>query len=320
MKYFSLCIRSVPDLYRTQDEWWRTVAVCGITIRRGRANDKRGTAKVALQHILVLALVQGLTEFLPVSSSGHLVLTSRVLGWPDQGVIIDIGVHVGTLLAVTVYFWRDVARVTIGSMRLVTFRGGPDARLAIMLLIATLPIVLVGFLARDIVSTAFRSVELIAWATIGFGLLLWLADRIGMTVQRIEHVGAFGALAIGLAQVLALIPGTSRSGITMTAGRFLGMERPEAARFSMLLSIPTIVGAGTLAGLEVWETGDIQLGYDVLVAVGLSFVAGIASIAVMMRWLQTAGFGPFVIYRIALGILLLWWVYGSSLPLPAAAS
>lgn len=286
----------------------------------GKGKQAAGQGKVALQHLLILALVQGLTEFLPISSSGHLVLTSRVLGWQDQGLIIDIAVHVGTLLAVTIYFWRDVARVAVGSVRLVTFRGGPDARLAIMLLIATIPIVLVGFVARDIVSTTFRSVELIAWTTIGFGLLLWLADRIGMTVQRMEHIGAFGALAIGLAQVLALIPGTSRSGITMTAARFLGMERPEAARFSLVLSIPTIVGAGTLAGLEVWEAGDIQLGYDALVAVGLSFVAGFASIAAMMRWLQTAGFGPFVIYRIALGILLLWWVYVSALPLPAGSA
>jgi undecaprenyl-diphosphatase len=286
----------------------------------GEGKQAAGQGKVALQHLLILALVQGLTEFLPISSSGHLVLTSRVLGWQDQGLIIDIAVHVGTLLAVTIYFWRDVARVAVGSVRLVTFRGGPDARLAIMLLIATIPIVLVGFVARDIVSTTFRSVELIAWTTIGFGLLLWIADRIGMTVQRMEHIGAFGALAIGLAQVLALIPGTSRSGITMTAARFLGMERPEAARFSLVLSIPTIVGAGTLAGLEVWEAGDIQLGYDALVAVGLSFVAGFISIAAMMRWLQTAGFGPFVIYRFALGFLLLWWVYISALPMPTGAS
>jgi undecaprenyl-diphosphatase len=238
------------------------------------------------------------------------------LGWQDQGIIIDIAVHVGTLLAVMIYFWRDVGRVMAGSLRLVTFRGGPDARLAILLLIATLPIVLAGFLARDIVSTVFRNVEIIAWATIGFGLLLWLADRIGMTVQRVEHLGAFSAFAIGLAQVLALIPGTSRSGITMTTARFLGMERPEAARFSLLLSIPTIIGAGTLAGMEVWESGNVQLGYDALVAVALSFVAGFLSIWAMMRWLQTSGFGPFVIYRIALGILLLWWIYGSTLPGP----
>lgn len=275
---------------------------------------------MALYHILVLAVVQGLTEFLPISSSGHLVLTSRVLGWEDQGVAIDIAVHVGTLLAVIIYFWRDVGRVMAGTLRLATFRGGPDARLAIMLLIATLPIVIVGFLAKDLVETVFRSVELIAWATIGFALLLWFADRIGMTVNRIEHVGAVGALLIGLSQVLALIPGTSRSGITMTAGRFLGMERAEAARFSMLLSIPTIIGAAVLKGVEVWQAGDVALGYDAASAIGLSFVAGIASIAVLMRWLQTSSFGPFVIYRIALGILLLWWVYISGLPMPGAAS
>lgn len=275
---------------------------------------------MALHHLLILALVQGLTEFLPISSSGHLVLTSRVLGWEDQGVIIDIAVHIGTLLAVMIYFWRDVARVVAGTLRLVTFRGGPDARLAIMLLIATLPIVLAGFLAQDLVETAFRSVEIIAWATVGFALLLWLADRIGMTVQRLEHLGAFGALAIGAAQVLALIPGASRSGVTMTAARFLGMERGEAARFSLLLSIPTIVGAGVLKGVDVWRAGDIALGYDIAIAVALAFVAGIASIAAMMRWLRTSGFGPFIVYRIALGILLLWWVYGSRLPMPAAAS
>jgi undecaprenyl-diphosphatase len=275
---------------------------------------------VAFYQLLILAVVQGLTEFLPVSSSGHLVLTSRVLGWEDQGIVIDIAVHVGTLLAVMIYFWRDLGRVILGTLRLATFRGGPDARLAIMLLIATLPIVLIGFLAKDIVETVFRSVELIAWATIGFALLLWLADRIGMTVLRVEHIGAFGALMIGLSQVLALIPGTSRSGITMTAGRFLGMERAEAARFSLLLSIPTIVGAGTLKWVEVWRAGDIALGYDAAIAIGFAFVAGLASIAVMMRWLQTSSFGPFVLYRIALGILLLWWVYGSRLPMPGAAS
>ncbi len=273
-----------------------------------------------LHHLLVLAIIQGLTEFLPVSSSGHLVVTSRVLGWQDQGLVIDIAVHVGTLLSVALYFWRDVMRVIRGTFRLLTFRGGSDARIAIMLLIATLPILAAGFLARDLVSQAFRSVEIIAWATIGFALLLWFADRVGMTVIRMEHIGPFSALAIGIAQVLALIPGTSRSGITMTAARFMGMERPEAARFSLLLSIPTIAGAGTLAGLEVWEAGDIALGYDALLAVLLSFVAGIASIAAMMRWLQSAGFGPFVVYRLALGILLLYWLYISNLPMPVAAS
>jgi len=264
---------------------------------------------VALYHIVVLALVQGLTEFLPISSSGHLVVTSRVMGWPDQGIVIDIAVHVGTLFAVILYFWRDVVRIIAGTLRLLTFRGGPDARLAVMLLIATLPIVAAGFLARDLVATLFRSVEVIAWATIGFALVLWAADRIGMTLHRVEHVTPGAALVIGLAQVLALIPGTSRSGITMTAARFLGMERAEAARFSLLLSIPTIAGAGLLAGYDLWRSGDVQLGLDAAYAAVLAMIAGIVAIAAMMRWLRTSGFGPFVIYRLALGGALLYWLY-----------
>ncbi len=262
-----------------------------------------------LFHILVLAAVQGITEFLPISSSGHLVVTSRIMGWPDQGIVIDIAVHVGTLLAVVLYFWRDVARVLVGTLRLLAFRGGADARLALLLLVATLPIVAAGLLARDTLIPLFRNVEVIAWATIGFALVLWGADRIGMTLHRIEHLTAGSALIVGLAQVLALIPGTSRSGITMTAGRFLGMERTEAARFSLLLSIPTIAGAGLLAGSELWQAGNVQLGIDAGYAAALAFVAGIVSIAAMMRWLQSAGFGPFVLYRLALGGALLYWIY-----------
>ena len=264
---------------------------------------------MTLFQILILAMVQGLTEFLPISSSGHLVLAPAVMGWRDQGLTIDIAVHVGTLLAVMIYFWRDLMRVLAGSLRLVTFRGGTDARLAGMLFVATLPVVGAGYFGRETLIPLFRSVEVIAWATVGFAIVLWVADRVGMTVQRIEHIGYLGAVVIGLAQVLALIPGTSRSGITMTAGRFIGMERPEAARFSLLLSIPTIAGAGVLAGYDLWQLGDIQLGYDPALAAGLAFVAGIASIAFMMRWLQSSGFGPFVLYRLALGGVLLYWVY-----------
>ncbi len=264
---------------------------------------------MTLIQILILAIVQGLTEFLPISSSGHLVITSRIMDWPDQGLTIDIAVHVGTLAAVVIYFWRDLLRIVRGSLRLLTFRGGPDTRLAAMLLIATLPIAAAGYFGREAIIPLFRNVEVIAWATIVFAIVLWAADRIGMTLQRIEHIGYFGALAIGLAQVLALIPGTSRSGITMTAGRFLGMERTEAARFSLLLSIPAISGAGLLAGYDLWQGGNVQLGYDAALAAGLAFVAGIASIAVMMRWLETSGFMPFVLYRLALGGALLYWVY-----------
>jgi undecaprenyl-diphosphatase len=263
--------------------------------------------------MLILAVVQGLTEFLPISSSGHLVLTGKVMCWEDQGLAIDVAVHVGTLFAVALYFWRDIWMMTIGLGRLVTGRGGPQAKVLISVVVGTIPVVIVGFLAKDYVALVLRDVEIIAWTTIGFGILLWVADRVGMTVWRVEHLGVSSALLIGLSQVLALIPGTSRSGITMTSARLLGLERAEAARFSMLLSIPTILGAGLLTGLDIYEEGNMALGADVILAAAMSFVAGLVAIALMMRWLRHAGFGPFVIYRLLLGGLLLYWVYGLGL-------
>lgn len=276
---------------------------------------------MALFHILILAVVQGITEFLPISSSGHLVLTSRVLCWPDQGLTMDVAVHVGSLLAVMVYFWRDVWAMIVGLGRLVTGRGGPQTRLLVNVVVATIPVMVVGFFAQDYITGFLRSVEVIAWATIGFGILLWIADRIGMTVWRIDHLGMPSALAIGLAQVLALIPGTSRSGITMTAARFIGLERSDAARFSLLLSIPTIIAAGGLTGFQVYQRGELFLSSDLFVAAGLAFVTALIAIAAMMAWLKRAGFGPFVVYRILLGAALLYWVYafeaGTASPLCA---
>lgn len=263
-----------------------------------------------LHHILILALVQGITEFLPISSSGHLILTSQVMGWPDQGLIIDIAVHVGTLLAVMLYFWRDMVCVVIGVGQLAVFRTGVEARLALNLIIATIPVVIVGFLAKSYIETYLRSAEVIAWTTLVFGVVLWLADRFGLTIRRIEHLGVFNALFLGVAQVLALVPGTSRSGITITAARILGMERSEAARFSMLMSVPTIVGAGLLIGLDLYDSGDDVLQADAFLAVGLSFVTALIAIWGLMAWLRRSGFAPFVIYRIFLAAGLFYWVYG----------
>jgi undecaprenyl-diphosphatase len=171
-----------------------------------------------------------------------------------------------------------------------------------------LPIVIVGYFFKGQITGLQDNIQVIAWATIGFGILLFLADRMGLTVRRIEHLGAGGAVFIGLAQVLAFIPGTSRSGITMTAARFLGFERPEAARFSLLLSIPAILGAGTLTGLDLYESGNIRLGFDAIAAAALSFMVAFLSIALMIRWLRRAGFTPFVFYRIFLGVALLIWI------------
>jgi undecaprenyl-diphosphatase len=265
---------------------------------------------VTLFQITILALIQGITEFLPISSSGHLVLLPTLTGWEDQGLVMDVAVHVGTLGAVMLYFWRDVWRMLVGIVKLFTGRLDAGAKLALYIIVATIPVIGAGFALKESVHMdLLRSAEIIGWTTLGFGLLLWVADRSGMTVRRVEHMGWGSAIAIGLAQVLALIPGTSRSGITMTAARFMGFERPDAARFSMLLSIPVILGAGVLAGKDVIDAGDPVMTGNVLLGAGLAFASALVAIAVMMSWLKSAGFGIFVLYRVALGVGLLTWVY-----------
>ena len=270
-----------------------------------------------LLHVVILAVVQGITEFLPISSSGHLVMTWEMFDRFDwqvpentqsERLILDVAVHVGTIFAVCLYFWRDIAQIAVGLARLLTGQMTPGARLAFHVILATIPLIVVGFLFKDAITEILRDVRIVAWATIGFALLLLIADRFGLTLRRVEHLGARGALFIGLAQVLALIPGTSRAGITMTAARFLGFERLEAARFSLLLAIPAILGAGTLAGLDLYESGNLHLGFDAIAAAAISFVVAFLTIVLMLRWLRRAGFLPFVIYRLVLGAALLLWI------------
>jgi undecaprenyl-diphosphatase len=266
-----------------------------------------------LLQILVLAIVQGATEFLPVSSSGHLILVPRLTGWPDQGLAIDVAAHVGTLLAVLIYFWRDVGRLLLGFARLARGRVDDGGRLALYLLAATVPALAIGLLVDRYLGDALRSPEVVAWALIGFGGVLYLSDRIGMTIRSIGHMTLAHALIIGLAQTLAFIPGTSRSGITMTAARILGYERAEAARFSFLLSIPAISAAGLWKGREVFAGGDPAMIEAAVWMAGLSAIAGVLAIAFLMAWLRRATFTPFVAYRIALGSVLLWMIYSGVL-------
>ena len=261
-------------------------------------------------HLAVLALVQGITEFLPISSSGHLVLVPALTGWPDQGLLIDVAVHVGTLGAVVLYFWRDLGAMVLGVGRLIRGRDDQGSKLAGYLVLATLPAVLAGFFLNRHYPGEFRGLEVIAWTTLGFGVLLFISDKLGMTVRRVDHLRLGDALIIGMAQVLALIPGTSRSGITMTAARFLGLERREAARFSMLLAIPVILGAGGLKGWDLYKAGDAQLTGDAFFAAGLSFAAALLTLAALMAWLRRSSFTPFVVYRVFLGLFLLAVVYG----------
>ena len=266
---------------------------------------------------IVLAAVQGITEFLPVSSSGHLILVPKLTGWPDQGLAIDVAVHVGTLAAVMLYFWRDIGGIAGAVLR----AGGQMANqrpldqeisLLIKLIIATLPVVVAGYWVNEPINEdLLRSVKIIGWTTLGFGLFLWLADKSNMTIRRLEHITYGGALVIGLFQILALLPGTSRAGITMTAARFLGVECQDAARFSLLLSIPVIIAAGSLKGWELFRSGNQALIDDALTVGGLAFLFALVAIAFLMFWLKRASFTPFVVYRVILGAALLYYAYGA---------
>jgi undecaprenyl-diphosphatase len=263
-------------------------------------------------NILIIAMIQGVTEFLPISSSGHLILFPALTGEADQGLTIDVAVHVGTLAAVMLYFRSDVVLATRGGLHLLRGRTKtPEARLMLMLIIATIPVVIAGLVVSVAGwSQALRSVEVIAWTTFNFGIILWVADRIGARTKAAEGWSWRDAILMGLAQMLALAPGVSRSGITISAARALGYERVEAARLSMLMSIPTIIAAGSLIGVDMVKSGDWALNIDALIAAGLALVSALIALALMMRMLATWSLTPFVIYRLALGAVLFWVVYG----------
>ncbi len=268
--------------------------------------------------LLVLAVVQGITEFLPISSSGHLILVWELFeaggqdpeAFPESVELsFDVAVHVGTLLAVIHYFRRDVWQMLAGLPKLTNDWRDPGAHLIIALVIGTIPVILAGFFLKEWIELTLRNITVVAWTTIIFGLLLYWADRRVPSKDSLDHLRLSDALIIGLAQVLALVPGTSRSGITMTAARALGFNRPDSAHFSMLLAIPTIAGAGTLAGLSLFKTGELHFGLDALFAAAIAFVVAWVSIALLIGWLRRASFTPFVVYRLILGGVLLYWAY-----------
>lgn len=266
---------------------------------------------MALLQLIVLAAVQGITEFLPISSSGHLILVPAVVGWPDQTLLIDVAVHLGTLLAVVLYFWRDVGQVFAGTYRLARGRRDPSTRLVGLLFLGTIPVVVGGGLLVFYDLTEYlRSPLVIAWATLGFGIVLYIADRLFLTVRKLHQMTMRHALLVGLAQVLSLIPGTSRAGITMSAARMLGFQREDAARYSMLLSIPTIFAAGALVVLDLLAADEVGAFDEAIFAGLLAFAFAIVAIAALLAWLRRATFAPFAIYRVILGVGLLVWIYG----------
>jgi undecaprenyl-diphosphatase len=257
------------------------------------------------EQIIVLALVQGITEFLPISSSGHLILVPVLTGWQDQGLLVDVMAHVGSLAAIIAYFWRDVLKLMGGGLDLARGRLTAHARMVLYIAAATVPAVVFGLVLKTTgFIDAIRGPHIVAWNAIVFALFMLAADRLGAHRKVTADVTLWPAMAIGAAQALALIPGTSRSGVTMTAARALGFTRPEAARFSFLLGMPAIAGAGLLVLGEAVEAGEpISTG---AIAVGvLTFFTSLAAIAFLMAILRRYSLLPFVIYRIVLGVVLL---------------
>lgn len=267
-----------------------------------------------LYHIVILALIQGVSEFLPISSSGHLVLTHHLLGdsqtnlcW-QQNRLLDVAVHVGTLLSVLVYFRQDLFSIA----KNLNTPESSEFKLGGHIILASLPVIIVGFILQQFQFSFLCLLEVMAWMTLIFGVVLYFADKFEMK-RNLSDMNYGNAFFIGLSQSLALIPGVSRSGITMTSARFLGFNRVDAAKFSLFLSIIAISGAGVLSGLELIETKNYALTFDILMAVILAFISGLMAITLMMKWLAKASFLPFVIYRIILGTLLLGLIYSGIL-------
>lgn len=258
---------------------------------------------------LVLAILQGLTEFLPISSSGHLVIPSLLLGWPDQGLAFDVAVHVGTLLAVAWYYRRDLWLIAVAWLQSVI--GGPstaDSRMVWYLVVASVPVALVGIIGGDYIESHGRNLPVIATTTLVFGLLLGFADRHAERTPGDRSLNFFLAMFVGLAQALAPIPGVSRSGVTITAALLLNMSRQNAARFSFLLSIPVIAGAGILKSVDLVQSTAPVNWPQMAIAALVSAVTAYLCIAVFLRLLDRVGMMPFVYYRIVLALVLfaLW--------------
>jgi len=259
----------------------------------------------------ILGLLQGLTEFLPISSSAHLRILGELADWGDPGATFTAITQLGTEVAVIIYFWRDIVRI-IGRW----FRhfapgagipkGDPDVRLGWLIIIGTIPIVVVGFVAQEQIRSVFRSLWLVAIVLIVFGILLGIADRLGRRTRDLTAMTPRDGILIGLAQTLALVPGVSRSGATTTAGLALGYSRPTAARYSFLLAIPAVIGSGLYELLHSFSEPMGRYGYpETALATVVAFVVGYAVIAFLMRYIQTRSFMPFVIYRITLGAVIL---------------
>ncbi|MEO0342482.1 MAG: undecaprenyl-diphosphate phosphatase [Pseudomonadota bacterium] len=262
-------------------------------------------------HVFLLAIIQGLTEFLPVSSSAHLELWHKFVGETEDDLALDVAVHLGTLGAVILYFWRDVKLAFFGGLNLLRGRlSEPGVHLAIALVVATFPVVVIGLIMHVTgIFELVRSLAVIGWAMIGFGILLWLADRNPLAQKEANEWTLKDAAKLGLWQVLALIPGTSRAGITITGGLFAGYTREATARIAMLMSIPTILASGAVLSIDVIGSADWELAGVALMAAGFAMMSALLALVFMMKLLKSVSFLPYVVYRIILGAVILGFAY-----------
>jgi undecaprenyl-diphosphatase len=268
---------------------------------------------------VVLGLVQGLTEFLPISSSAHLRIVSAAFGWDDPCAAFTAIIQIGTELAVLVYFAKDIGRILrawFGSL-FGRRRGDPDARMGWLIIIGSIPIIVLGLLFKDRIETTFRDLRIEAIALVGFALILYWADRVGVKKGELEDLTTGDGILFGLAQSLALIPGVSRSGGTLTAGLFIGYTREAAARYSFLLAIPAVLGSGLYEAYGALKKTGVHGAVawrPTILATVISFAVGLAVIAWLLRYLTRGSFTPFVIYRVLLGLLVLGLVGAGVLP------
>ena len=254
-----------------------------------------------LQYFLI-GIIQGVTEFLPISSSGHLVLFAQLTNWEDQGLFTDIAVHFGTLFAVIIYLRKDIYYFFTNIFQFKIF----EDQIIFKIILATLPAIILGYFIYDYVSLYFRSIQLIALSSIVFAIILFFADRVKMEIKCWNRVTYIEALIVGLFQVLAFIPGASRSGVTITGARLLGYDRVNAARFSMILSIPIILASMTLSLINILNEEYVAVNlYQSFFASLVAFITALLSIIFLMRFIKKANFNIFIIYRIVLGIILL---------------
>ncbi len=285
---------------------YKAAAQARQAILTGQTKD--GSDMSFLQ-IIVLALIQGITEYLPISSSGHSILVPALTGWPDQGVLVDAITNLGTLAATTIYFWRDVLTMLQGLVDVVKRQSTAASRLVINVIVATIPVLILGlFFHFTKLDEQLRSATVVAFNAVLFGILLYTGDAFGLSRNKVSDITPKTALFYGLAQMLSLNPGTSRSGVTMTAGRFMGYARSEAARFAFLMSIPANAAGSVVKIGDALKTHQ-HISLDMIICGVLTFFIGLATIHYLMRFIRNHSFLPFAVYRVILGASLLGLIY-----------